>query len=322
MLESALQNLTSVPVLAFALGLLATAIRSDLRLPEPIYQAITIYLLLGIGIKGGVALSTTELSQVIGPLIGTLLLSATVPILAFYLLPIFGRYSKDDRGALAAHYGSTSLVTFTAALVFLESQQIFFEGYLVSLLAVMEIPGILIGLWLAKKATNLGASMSESMREVLTGKSLLLLAGGLVIGLVTGEKGFARIEPFFGDLFTGVLALFLLELGIVAGRRLSDLKVGGFGLAIFAISFPVFAGTLGVITGTISGLSVGGAMVLGVLAASASYIAAPAAVRLALPGASPGRYLTASLGFTFPFNLVAGIPLMLWISQWLEGVGF
>jgi hypothetical protein len=321
MLDSAVQNLTSVPVLAFALGLLATSLKSDLRLPEPIYQAITIYLLLGIGIKGGVALSNTNLDQVLSPLIGTLLLSAMVPILAFYLLPLFGKYSKDDRGALAAHYGSTSLVTFTAALVFLEGQRIEFEGYLVSLLAVMEIPGILIGLWLAKRANSSGVSLGESMREVLTGKSLLLLAGGLVIGFMTGEAGYQRIEPFFGGLFTGVLALFLLELGIVAGRRLTDLKVGGLGLALFAVCFPLFAGSLGVITGQLTGLSVGGAMVLGVLAASASYIAAPAAVRLALPEASPGRYLTASLGFTFPFNLVIGIPLMLWLSSWLEGVG-
>jgi hypothetical protein len=201
-------------------------------------------------------------------------------------------------------------------------QRIEFEGYLVSLLAVMEIPGILIGLWLAKRASSTGVSLGESMREVLTGKSLLLLAGGLVIGFLTGETGYLRIEPFFGGLFTGVLALFLLELGIVAGRRLSDLKVGGLGLALFAICFPLFAGSLGVITGQLTGLSVGGAMVLGVLAASASYIAAPAAVRLALPEASPGRYLTASLGFTFPFNLVLGIPLMLWLSSWLEGVGF
>jgi hypothetical protein len=290
-------------------------------LPEPIYQAITIYLLLGIGIKGGVALSNTDLEQVLSPLVGTLLLSAAVPILAFFILPLFGKYTKDDRGALAAHYGSTSLVTFTAALVFLEGQRIEFEGYLVSLLAVMEIPGILIGLWLAKRASSSDISLSESMREVLTGRSLLLLAGGLVIGFFTGETGYTRIEPFFGGLFTGILALFLLELGIVAGRRLSDLKVGGVGLALFAVCFPIFAGSLGVLTGQLTGLSVGGAMVLGVLSASASYIAAPAAVRLALPEASPGRYLTASLGFTFPFNLVLGIPLMLSLSTWLEGVG-
>ena len=163
---------------------------------------------------------------------------------------------------------------------------------------------------------------SESFREILTSKSIVLLAGGLVLGLITGPTGYERIEPFFGGLFTGVLALFLLEMGIVAGRRLPDVKEAGFGLVAFSIGFPLLAGTLGVFVGELTGLSLGGSVVLGILTASASYIAAPAAVRLALPEASPGIYLTASLGITFPFNLVFGIPIMFALGNLLEVWGF
>ena len=322
MLEIAIANLTSIPVLAFLLGLIATRLGSDLRLPESIYQFITIYLLLGIGIKGGVALSQSSPSEVIGPIGWTLALSILIPVLAYFSLPVFGKFSVSDRGALAAHYGSTSLVTFTAAVVLLESLQIYFEGFVVTLLAIMEIPGILVGLLIAKRFGGATGSLKDSAKEVLTGRSILLLSGGLMIGLLTGESGFVKVEPFFSGIFTGVLALFLLELGIVAGRRISDLKQDGFGLFLFAIVYPLASGALGVATGHIAGLSMGGATVLGVISASASYIAAPAAVRLALPEASPGKYLTASLGFTFPFNLSIGIPSLLAFSQFLEGVRF
>jgi hypothetical protein len=162
----------------------------------------------------------------------------------------------------------------------------------------------------------------ESLREILTSKSIVLLAGGLFLGLTTGAAGYERVEPFFGGLFTGVLALFLLEMGIVAGRRLPDVKKAGVGLVVFSLGFPLIAGTLGVVVGSLTGLGLGGSVVLGILSASASYIAAPAAVRLALPEASPGIYLTASLGITFPFNLIFGIPIMFAVGQLVEGFGF
>lgn len=320
-LSVAVQNLTSAPVLAFALGLLAAAVKTDLRLPEPIYQGISIYLLLGIGIKGGVALSNAEFAEVGMPILGTLLLGVTIPVLAFFMLKFMKKLSVIDRGALAAHYGSTSLVTFTAAIIFYESISISVEGYLTTLLAILEIPGIIVGLMLASRGLRREVSWGESLREILTGRSIFLLAGGLAIGFLTKSTGFARIEDFFVVLFPGVLTLFLLELGIVAGRRLSDLKSAGFGLVIFGIGFPLLAGSLGVLTGHLTGLSLGGAATLGVLSASASYIAAPAAVRLALPEASPGIYLTASLGITFPFNLTLGIPIMLELSRFLESAG-
>ena len=319
--EVALQNLTSPPVLAFALGLIAVAVKSDLRLPEAIYQGLSIYLLLGLGVKGGVALSNTTLTEIWLPILITLLLGIITPILAFYGLGLLTKLDSVNKGAVAAHYGSTSLVTFTAALIFLESQKVFVEGYLATLLTILEIPGIIIGLILASRGLNRTVNWKESMFEVLAGRSILLLAGGVVLGFVTGDTGYARIEPFFGALFTGVLTLFLLEMGIVAGRRLPDIKQAGVGIVAFGTIFPLIAGSIGVVAGHIAGLSFGGSAVLGVLAASASYIAAPAAVRLALPEASPGIYLTASLGITFPFNLIVGIPVLVSLSVYLEGIG-
>jgi hypothetical protein len=237
---------------------------------------------------------------------------------------LVGKLTKLDvvnRGALAAHYGSTSLVTFSAAIIFLESQQIEYEGFVTTLLAILEIPGIVVGLMLASRGLGRGLNWGESLREIMTSKSIVLLAGGLVLGLITGTSGYERIEPFFGGLFTGILALFLLEMGIVAGRRLPDVKKAGIGLVVFSLGFPLLAGALGVVVGALTGLGLGGSVVLGVLTASASYIAAPAAVRLALPEASPGIYLTAALGITFPFNLIFGIPILFAVGQLVEGLG-
>jgi uncharacterized protein len=321
LIEVALQNLTSPPVLAFALGLLAVSLKSDLRLPESVYQALSIYLLLGIGIKGGVALSSATLSEVVVPITASLLLGILIPLLAYIILGITTKLDVVNKGALASHYGSTSLVTFSAAIIFLESQRISYEGFVTTLLAILEIPGIVVGLLLAGRGISRKLNWAESLREVLTGRSILLLAGGLVLGFLSGESGYQRIEPFFGSLFTGVLTLFLLEMGIVAGRRLPDVRQAGIGLVGFSLGFPLLSGSLGVLTGQLSGLSVGGSSVLGVLAASASYIAAPAAVRLAVPEASPGIYLTAALGITFPFNLIFGIPLIVELSFLLERVG-
>ena len=318
-LSLALTNITSPPVLAFVLGLIAVSLRADLRLPDAVYQATSMYLLLAIGLKGGVALRKAGISEVLGPVIVSLALGILIPLIAFLALRLLTRLESVDRGAMAAHYGSTSLVTFTAALVFLDAASISYEGYVATLLTVLEIPGIIVGLLLAGSALRGGGSWGQSLREVVTGKSVLLLAGGLLIGVITGEAGYERVEPFFGALFTGVLTLFLLEMGVLAGRRLGEVRRAGFGLIVFAIVFPVFSGALGIVGGLAVGMSPGGAMVLGVLCASASYIAAPAAVRLALPTANPGITLTSSLGITFPFNLVIGIPLYWAIAQGLSG---
>ena len=314
-LQVALTNLTSPPVLAFVLGLLAVAIGTDLRLPDPVYQATSIYLLLAIGLKGGVALRESDLAEAAAPIAITLALGLLTPLLAFAVLRLLTPLDVVDRGAMAAHYGSTSLVTFTSAIVFLETANVSYEGYVTTLLTLLEIPGIVVGLLLAVRGLSPRPPLGESVREVITGRSILLLVGGLAMGYLTGPDGYARVEPFFGALFTGVLTLFLLELGILAGRRLSDVRKVGWGLVVFAVIFPVAVGSLGVAAGLAVGMSVGGATLLGVLVASASYIAAPAAVRLALPEANPGITLTSSLGITFPFNLVVGIPLYYLIAQ-------
>jgi uncharacterized protein len=308
-------SIASVPVLAFALGVFGALVKSDLRLPDAIYQATSIYLLLAIGLKGGVALRESDVTAVAGPALITIALGVVIPVMAFVALRFLTRLSPVDRGAMAAHYGSTSLVTFTAALVFLDALQVQYEGFVATLLAIMEIPGILVGLLLAGSASRRGGSWTASVREIVTSRSIMLLAGGLVIGFITGPDGFTRVEPFFVAPFTGILALFLLEMGALAGRRLGDVRRAGVGLVVFALAFPVVAGVLGIVGGALVGLSAGGAMALGVLSASASYIAAPAAVRLALPEANPGITLTASLGITFPFNLVVGIPLYWLIAQ-------
>jgi hypothetical protein len=235
--------------------------------------------------------------------------------MAFYLLRPMTRLGPIDRAAVAAHYGSTSLVTFTAALVFIEGSGEAVEGFAATLLALLEVPGIIVALLIARRFQGSTTGWGEAVREVVTGRSIVLLVAGLIIGYGTGAAGYASVEPFFGGIFSGVLTLFLLEMGVLAGRRLGDVRQAGIGLVAFGILMPVLTGTIGVLTGSLVGLSVGGAAILGVIVASASYIAAPAAVRLAIPEANPGVYLGASLGITFPFNLIAGIPLLTALSQ-------
>ena len=319
-LELALENLTSVSVLVFALGFIAARFKSDIRIPEPVYQIISVYLLFGIGLKGGVALRNSSLDGIALPLIATILLGTIIPVLAFLALRAIKNLNSIDRGAISAHYGSTSLVTFTAALVFLENTEVSYEGFATALLTVMEVPGIIVGIFLATRHLNRKVSWGESLREAILGKTVVLLLGGLIIGAISGDAGYEKVAPFFVNLLPGILALFLMHLGFLAGAKAHAIKEVGPGLAIFAILFPIFAGTLGVIGGAIAGLSVGGATVLGVLCASASYIAAPAAVQIAIPEANPSLSITSSLAITFPFNLLIGIPLIKAISLAIVGV--
>ena len=307
-LELAHLNLTTPAVLAFVLGVAAARLRSDVRFPEALTAGLSIYLLLAIGLKGGVALADTPLGDIAAPALATLALGVVTPLVAFGVLRRLGRFSVIDSAAIAAHYGSVSAVTFTAAVVFVEELGQPTEGFLPALVALLEVPGILVALALAQRATA-GTSVGEAVGEVLRGKSIVLLVGGIAIGWVAGPDAFAPVEPLFVGLFPGLLALFLLDLGIVAGERLSDVRKAGVFLVAFAVVAPIPLGAAGVVAGTLSGLSVGGAAVLGAMAASASYIAAPAAVRTALPGANPALSLTAALALTFPFNLVVGIPL-------------
>ena len=318
-LSLAATNLTSVSVLVFVLGFIAARFKSDIRIPDPVYQIISVYLLFGIGLKGGVSLRHSTLDGIAKPVTATLILGCIIPALAFFVLRLVKSLTQIDRGAIAAHYGSTSLVTFTAALVFLDNAKIEYEGFATALLTIMEIPGIIIGIFLATRDLNRQVSWSRSLKEIVLGKTIILLVGGLIVGAISGDAGYARVEPFFVNLLPGILALFLMHLGYLAGQRIHVIRETGAGLFAFAIIYPLIAGSLGVVGGFMAGLSVGGATVLGVLSASASYIAAPAAVGIALPEANPSLSITSSLGITFPFNLTVGIPLFYTLAQALIG---
>jgi uncharacterized protein len=309
-------NLLSPVVLAFFLGIIATLIRSDLKMPEELYQALTIYLLLAIGMKGGVELSASSPGEFLIPAGVALLLGMAIPVWCYFLLRL-GKLGIADAAALAAHYGSVSAVTFLATLAFLTAVGVEFEGFLPALLAIMEVPAIVVGLLIARSRLPGRTSWGEIFQEIFTGKSIVLLLGGLLIGWTVGREGFSKVEPFFVAPFYGVLTLFLLEMGMVAARRLGDLKKAGWFLIAFAIIMPLINGAVGVYAGKLAGLSMGGSVVLGVLTASASYIAAPAAVRLSLPQANPTFYLTTSLAITFPFNLAVGIPIYYTFGKFL-----
>jgi uncharacterized protein len=315
-------NLLSPIVLAFALGMLAALVRSDLEFPEALYHALTIYLLLAIGLKGGIALAATPLAAIALPLLATVALGVLTPIIAFAVLRWVGRIDNVNAAAIAAHYGSVSAVTFLAAQSFAQNIGEAVEGYLPALVAVLEVPAIVVALLLVGSRTEaaaaaVGGGRMAALREVLTGRSIILLVGGVAIGYTADPQALAGVEPFFIGLFPGALTLFLLELGMVAARRMRDLRRVGPFLLGFAILMPIVHGCLGVWVGQLVGMSTGGSAILGTMVASTSYIAAPAAVRVALPQANPAFYLTSALGVTFPFNLTLGIPLYFAFARWM-----
>lgn len=307
-------NLMTPAVLFFALGLVAALLRSDLKFPEALYVTLTIYLLTALGFKGGVAISKGGVSEVIWPALAAMTLGAAIPLWVYPLLRFGGRLRPVDAAAIAAHYGSVSAVTFITATNYLKSIDVPYENYATAFLAVMESPAIVMGVLLGKVSVDrqpgiFRASLGKVLHEAVLGRSVFLLVGALVVGALCGQSGMDKVEPFFVTPFQGVLALFLLEMGLVAGSRLQDLKKVGPFLVIFAVGMPLLHGMLGVLLGKYVGLSLGGTTLLGVLAASSSYIAAPAAMRLSLPDANPALYLTSSLAVTFPFNVGVGIPL-------------
>ncbi len=309
-----ISNILSPMVLAFLLGIIAARVKSDLKFPDSLYQSLTIYLLVAIGMKGGYKLSLATFSEVYQPALLAIGLCCTIPLWTYWIMRKAGKFDVYNSAALAAHYGSVSAVTFSAAMAFHESLGISFEGFMPSMLAMMEIPAILIGISLARinapvSEDSAPVSIKEISRELIAGKSSLLLLGFLAIGFLVGKTGWEQVSPLFDVPFKGVLTLFLLEAGLVAGRKLSDLKKGGLILIGFGILFPIVHALIAISLGRLVGLSLGGATILGVLAASASYIAAPAACRVALPEANPSYYLTAALAITFPFNIILGLPL-------------
>jgi uncharacterized protein len=312
-----------VVVLFFLLGVFARLVKSDLRLPEALYETLSIYLLLAIGLKGGIELSKQPMLDLLPQMLACMALGFAIP---FVLTPVLRGLglSRVDAAAMAAHYGSVSVVTFAVASAYLAAQGVETEAHAALWVAIMEAPGIVAGIILAR----LGASDASGVKtrinwcelghDVFFGKSVLLLAGGLLIGTVMGEAGTAPIAPVFMAPFKGVLALFLLELGLVAGGRLGDLRHHGVRIIGFALLAPLVLAFFGALTGVALGLSTGGVAILATLAASASYIAAPTAMRMAVPEANAALSITAALGVTFPFNIVLGVPLYLAMARWLQ----
>ncbi|MES2492071.1 MAG: sodium-dependent bicarbonate transport family permease [Pseudomonadota bacterium] len=306
-------------ILFFLLGLLASALRSDLAIPEAMAKGMSLYLMAAIGLKGGVAVAKSGVNaEVAAALLAGIALSFAIPLLAYAVLRGFARLDQINAGAVAAHYGSVSVVTFVTANEILGAGGLVVAGFMVAVLAVMETPAILSGLMLARRgsASDRG-SAGELVREVFLNASVVLLLGSFAIGLIAGPRGYAEVQPLFDSGFKGVLCLFLLDMGLIAARRLIDSRSLNLRLVILAIAFPLFNGTMGVLAGHAIGLDTASIAALGVLCASASYIAVPAAMRLALPQADPGIYLTMSLSITFPFNILVGISLFAGLARWL-----
>ena len=320
-LDLLITNLLSPIVLAFALGAVAGFIRSELELPEPVLKLISIYLLFSIGLSGGRELAQVHFAEV-APLLGlAVALTVAIPVATFLVLRRIAGFDVQNAAAVAAHYGSVSSVTFFAAIAFARAMDKPAEGYMTAVVALMEW-GVIISLLLARISMGRakgGMSLGALAADTLRGRGILLLSGGMLIGALATDPQWRQISPVYEGLFRGVLMIFLLEMGMTAARQVRDFaKVGRF-LTVFAIASPIAWGVVGVLAGHAIGLSQGGAFVLGAICASASYIDAPAACRAALPEASPGIYLTASLGVTFPFNLLLGLPLYWQVSAWLHG---
>ncbi|MDH5338174.1 MAG: sodium-dependent bicarbonate transport family permease [Rubrivivax sp.] len=311
-----------VVVLFFGLGVLARWVKSDLRLPEALYETLSIYLLLAIGLKGGLELSRQPLAALLPEVAACLAMGFLIPFLLYPLLRAL-KLPAPDAAAVGAHYGSVSVVTFAVATATLTRQGIAYESHAPLWVAVLEGPGLVAGILLARRAQRgsavaqgaPGSRWSELLHDVLFGKSVLLLLGGLAIGAVAGDAGVAPIAAVFITPFKGMLALFLLELGLVAGARLAEVRRFGLAVAVIGLGAPPVLALVGAAVGWALGLSTGGVAVLATLAASASYIAAPTAMRIAVPQANAALSITAALGVTFPFNIVIGIPLYIELAK-------
>lgn len=305
-------------VLFFILGLFAKLARSDLRLPDALYETLSIFLLLAIGLKGGVELAKVPFASVAVQAGAVVLMGFMLPLPAFAILRGLGRLTRADAASIAAHYGSVSVVTFAVASAYLTKREISYEAHMPLLVALLETPAIVTGILLARLGALDSVRWGEVAHEVLLGKSVVLLLGGLSIGALVGPAGIVPIKLVFIDMFKGVLALFLLEMGLVAGGRLADLRRAGVFLVAFGMVVPVLFAGVGTVIARLVGLSDGGTILLATMAASASYIAAPTAMRIAVPEANPALSIGAALGVTFPFNITLGIPLYLHLADALR----
>jgi uncharacterized protein len=306
-----ISNLTNPTLLFFLLGIIATTVKSDLEIPESSSKFISLYLLFAIGFKGGQELAHSHFSsEIFYSIIMGLLIASLIPIYTFFILKL--RVSISDAGAVAATYGSVSAVTFVSAVSFLEAQQIAFGGHMVAVMALMESPAIIVGVILMMqydKEAKTNGSVKNIIQHSFTNGSVLLIFGSLIIGFIADTKQAEGIKPFTTDIFKGFLALFLLEMGMVTAKRFSSFRKYGLFLSVFAILIPAINGCIVAFASSLVTENVGNRFIFAILAASASYIAVPAAMRLAAPKADPGLYIPMALGLTFPFNITIGMPI-------------
>ncbi len=324
-----LSNILNPPVLFFFLGILAILLQSDLEIPQPLPKLFSLYLLLAIGFKGGYEIDESGINPEIAlTLLAAIFMASVVPIYSFFILKL--KLDSYNAAAIAATYGSISAVTFITAQSFLKVLSIDSGGHMVAALALMESPAIIVGIVLVRVFAKTQKpeiegeedkfSWSEVFREAFLNGSVFLLVGSVIVGILTGERGWEKLHTFTQDIFYGVLSFFLLDMGMVAARRIKDLSNTGFFLIIFGIFMPVFNAIIGILISKVIGMSQGDALLFAVLCASASYIAVPAAMRMTVPEANPSLYVSMALAITFPFNIIVGIPLYFNIIKTL-GIG-
>lgn len=345
-LELIQSNLLTPIVLFFLFGIIAARIKSDLKIPDAISEFLPIYLLAAIGLHGGIEMRNTGFENMFIPMMVAIGMSLLFTLNHYQILRRLGKFNLFDSYALASTYGAVGAVTFSVGLSFIKNQGVTSEGYLAAILAVLEPVAFILAIFLTNMAVSkqiknkkksLGklndsksdldiginetkSNLKQVLHESITGKAIVILLGSIIIGYVIGEKGFESISIVFDELFTGAIVIFLIEMGIIAGQRLDDIKKVGFFLIAFSIIMPTFNGVIGVLVATVLGLSLGGSVMFGLLLASASFIAAPAVLRHAIPQAKPSLYITSALGITFPYNIIVLLPIMFMVSSIVHNV--
>jgi hypothetical protein len=338
-------NLLTPIILFFLFGIIAARIKSDLKIPEAISEFLPIYLLAAIGLHGGIEMRNTGFENMLIPMLVAIGLSLLFTLNHYQILRRLGKFNIFDSYALASTYGAVGAVTFSVGLSFLKNQGVSSEGYLAAILAVLEPVAFILAIFLTNMAVakqirtkkqsfttddtsdiDVGlqgnkTKLSQVLHESVTGKAIVILLGSIVIGYIIGEDGFSSIQIVFDEMFTGAIVIFMIEMGIIAGQRLGDIKKVGIFLIAFSIIMPTFNGIIGVFVATVMGLSLGGAVMFGLLLASASFIAAPAVLRHAIPQANPSLYITSALGITFPYNIIVLLPIMFAVSTLVHGDG-
>ena len=340
-LELIQSNLLTPIVLFFLFGIITARIKSDLKIPDAISEFLPIYLLAAIGLHGGIEMRNNGFTAMLAPMLVAIALSLLFTLNHYQILRRLGKFNIFDSYALASTYGAVGAVTFSVGISFLDNQGVSSEGYLAAILAVLEPLAFILAIFLTNMAVskqleekkksfgsmeskidiNSGetrSNLKQVLHESITGKAIVILLGSIVIGYIIGENGFSSISIVFDELFTGAIVIFLIEMGIIAGQRLGDIREVGLFLTSFAIIIPTFNGIIGVLVATVLGLSVGGSVMFGLLLASASFIAAPAVLRHTIPQAKPSLYITSALGITFPYNIIVLLPIMFALSSFIH----